>query len=141
MMESTSPFCSGLTTSIPRSWFWWGKNLCSTEEYKALWRFTVNYLRNEKNIHHLLFSYSTDRFATADEYLERYPGDDLIDLLGFDLYDRGADYPAVLGNCAKIVTQIAAEKSKIAAVTEAGDPSGQTNRMVDHKNTRNLAPV
>jgi len=102
------------------SWFWWGKNLCSVDEYKALWRFTVNYLRNEKNIHHLLFSYSTDRFSTVDDYLERYPGDDLIDLLGFDLYDRGADYPAALSNCAKIVTQIAKEKGKIAAVTEAG---------------------
>lgn len=107
------------------SWFWWGRNLCSIDEYKALWRFTVNYLRNEKNIHHLLFSYSTDRFSTPDEYLERYPGDDLIDLVGFDLYDRGADYPQVLSNCAKMVSQIATGKDKIAAVTEAGDPSGK----------------
>ncbi len=107
------------------SWFWWGKNLCTVDEYKALWRFTVNYLRNEKNIHHLLFSYSTDRFATKEEYLERYPGDDVIDLVGFDLYDRGPEYPEVLGNCAKIVTQIGEEKGKIAAVTEAGDPTGK----------------
>jgi mannan endo-1,4-beta-mannosidase len=107
------------------SWFWWGKNLCTVDEYKALWRFTVNYLRNEKNIHHLLYSYSTDRVNTISEYLERYPGDDLIDLLGFDLYDRGPEYPAVLGNCAKIVTELATEKGKIAAVTEAGDPTGK----------------
>ncbi len=107
------------------SWFWWGKNLCTVDEYKALWRFTVNYLRNEKNIHHLLYSYSTDRFATKEEYLERYPGDDIIDLIGFDLYDRGPEYPKILGNCAKIVTRLATEKGKIAAVTEAGDPTGK----------------
>ncbi|MFY9153384.1 MAG: glycosyl hydrolase [Prolixibacteraceae bacterium] len=102
------------------SWFWWGKDLCSADEYKSLWRFTVNYLRETKNIHHLLYSYSTDRFNTESEYLERYPGDDLIDLVGFDLYDRGADYPATLGNCAKLVSKIASIKGKIGAVTEAG---------------------
>jgi len=104
------------------SWFWWGKNLCTVDEYKALWRFTVNYLRNEKNIHHLLFAYSTDRFATEDEYLERYPGDDLIDMVAFDLYDRGPEYPATLSNCAKLVSKIGAAKGKIAAVSEAGGP-------------------
>jgi len=107
------------------SWFWWGKNLCTIDQYKALWRFTVNYLRNEKNIHHLLFSYSTDRFATKEEYLERYPGDDVIDLVGFDLYDNGPEYKSVLDNCAKLVCKIAAEKGKIGAVTEAGDPTGK----------------
>jgi len=104
------------------SWFWWGKNLTTVDEYKALWRFTVKYLRETKNIHHLLYSYSTDRFNSKEEYLERYPGDDIIDLVGFDLYDRGPDYAATLGNCAKMVTEIAAEKGKIAAGTEAGRP-------------------
>ena len=104
------------------SWFWWGKNLCSVDEYKALWRFTVNYLRETKNTHHLLYAYSTDRFTTSEEYLERYPGDDLIDLVAFDLYDRGPDYAATIGNCAKLVTKIAAEKGKIGAVSEAGGP-------------------
>ncbi len=104
------------------SWFWWGKNLCSVDEYKALWRFTVKYLRETKNIHHLLFAYSTDRFNTKEEYLERYPGDDLIDMVAFDLYDRGPEYSATLGNCAKMVSEIAAQKGKIGAVSEAGGP-------------------
>jgi mannan endo-1,4-beta-mannosidase len=104
------------------SWFWWGKNLCTVDEYTALWRFTVTYLRETKNIHHLLYAYSTDRFSTKQEYLERYPGDDLIDMVAFDLYDRGPDYAATLGNCAKLVSEIAAEKGKIGAVSEAGGP-------------------
>ena len=104
------------------SWFWWGKNLCTVDEYKALWRFTVNYLQNEKNIHHLLYSYSTDRFNTEQEYLERYPGDEVIDLLAFDLYDRGPDYPEVLKSCAGMVSAMAAAKGKIGAVSEAGGP-------------------
>ena len=104
------------------SWFWWGKDLCSVDDYKALWRFTVNYLQHEKNIHHLLYAYSTDRFTTTAEYLERYPGDDLIDMLGFDLYDRGPEYPKLLANCAEKVTSLAKQKGKIAAVSETGGP-------------------
>ncbi len=104
------------------SWFWWGKNLCTVDEYTALWRFTVTYLRETKNIHHLLYAYSTDRFNTKEEYLERYPGDDLIDMVAFDLYDRGPEYSVTLGNCAKLVSEIAAEKGKIGAVSEAGGP-------------------
>ncbi len=104
------------------SWFWWGKELCSVEDYKALWRFTVSYLQDEKEIHHLLYSYSTDRFKTIDEYLERYPGDDIIDIVAFDLYDRGRSFLPTLKNCAEKVSKYAKEKGKIAAVSEAGGP-------------------
>jgi mannan endo-1,4-beta-mannosidase len=104
------------------SWFWWGKNLSSPEDYKTLWRFTAEYFQKEKNIHHVLYSYSTDRFSSVDEYLERYPGDDIIDILGFDLYDRGSDFFPVLKNCSQMVNDLAKEKGKIAAVTESGGP-------------------
>ncbi len=104
------------------SWFWWGRNLCTADDYMALWRLTVTYLRETRGIHHLLYAYSTDRFTTREEYLERYPGDDLIDIVAFDLYDRGPGFPETLGNCAAIVSQIAKEKKKIAAVSETGGP-------------------
>ena len=109
------------------SWFWWGKDLCSIEDYKALWHFTVNYLQNEKGIHHLLYTYSTDRFKTTEEYLERYPGDEIVDILGFDLYDRGAYYPEMLKNCAGKVSALAAQKGKIATVSETGGPLAENH--------------
>jgi len=108
------------------SWFWWGRNLCTPEQYKQLWRFTVTYLRDNRHVHNLLYAYSTDRFQTEDEYLERYPGDDIIDMLAFDLYDRGPEYAGVLKNCAGIVSRLAAEKGKPAAVSEAGGPIMKT---------------
>ena len=104
------------------SWFWWGKNLCSVEEYTSLWKFTVDYLQNEKNVHHVLYSYSTDRFNTLEDYMERYPGDNIVDILAFDLYDRGPDYPTTLKNCAEVVTSQAKIKGKVAAVSETGGP-------------------
>lgn len=122
------------------SWFWWGKNLCTVDEYKALWRFTVNYLQNEKGIHHLLYTYSTDRFKTTEEYLERYPGDDLIDVLGFDLYDRGPDYPKTLKNCAEKVTHLANQKGKIATVSETGGPIATDTTWWTEKILKTLQP-
>ena len=34
--------------------------------------------------------YNTDKFNSGAEYMERYPGDDFIDILGFDIYQAGA---------------------------------------------------
>ncbi|HZL12004.1 MAG TPA: glycosyl hydrolase [Prolixibacteraceae bacterium] len=122
------------------SWFFWGKDLCSVDEYRTLWRFSVNYLRETRNVHHLLYTYSTDRFATPEEYLERYPGDDLVDIVAFDLYDRGSDYSATLSNCAKRVTKIAAEKGKIGAVSEAGGPISRNQEWWTNVLLKSLSP-
>lgn len=70
------------------NWFWWGKAHCTPEEYKALYRFTVAYLRNTKKLHHLLYAFNTDRFSSEEEYNERYPGDEWVDVVGFDIYQR-----------------------------------------------------
>jgi len=60
------------------NWFWWGKNACSEDDFKTLWRYTVYYLQQVKQIHNLLWVYSTsDNFKTKEEFLQRYPGDDI----------------------------------------------------------------
>jgi len=107
------------------SWFWWGQNLCTADEFKSLWRFTFTYLCEEKNLHSLLFAYSSSsNIRDSVQYLERYPGDDYTDLLGFDHYQMGIDgkesfikeVDRVLG----IVTGVAAGHEKLPALTEAG---------------------
>src|SRR5690606_16727078 len=42
-------------------WFWWGRGNCTEEEYIQLWQFTVKYLRDEQNIHNLIYAFSPDR--------------------------------------------------------------------------------
>ncbi|HTF19108.1 MAG TPA: glycosyl hydrolase, partial [Chryseolinea sp.] len=32
------------------NWFWWGKSHCTREEFTALWRFTVSYLRDSLHV-------------------------------------------------------------------------------------------
>jgi mannan endo-1,4-beta-mannosidase len=65
--------------------------------------------------------------SSTEEYLERYPGDDIVDLLGFDLYDRGPDYLPTMKTCTEMLTNLATEKGKIAAVTEAGGPIAENH--------------
>ncbi|MCK5134996.1 MAG: hypothetical protein KAR19_04350 [Bacteroidales bacterium] len=67
-------------------WFWWGTKSCTPDSYIELFRFTIDYLRNEKQLHHLIIAYSTDLFTSTQEYMTFYPGDDYVDVMGFDDY-------------------------------------------------------
>lgn len=103
-------------------WFWWGAPYCTPEEYKSLWKFTVEYLKDEKGLDNLLYAYSPDIFKDEAHYLEYYPGDDWVDILGLDDYhDVG-----LLGNIEKLterlatVVKLAEERDKVAALTETG---------------------
>ncbi len=107
------------------NWFWWGQNHCTTEEYVALWQFTFDYLVKHKNLHNLLFAYSASGdFVTSKEYLERYPGDDYVDVIGFDYYqfsDAGREsFINKVSSCLDTLTAIAVSRNKIPALTEAG---------------------
>jgi len=104
------------------SWFWWGKGNCNAEEYKALWQFTVKYLRDEKNIRQLLYSYSTDQFDSKEQYLEFYPGDDYVDIIAFDDYHsiKDSDSRDKLIFRLRSVVEIAESKNKVAAFSETG---------------------
>jgi mannan endo-1,4-beta-mannosidase len=104
------------------SWFWWGARFSSVEEYKSLFRFTVTYLRDVKQVHQLIYAYSPDRFNGINAYLERYPGDDYVDILGFDDYGD-FDKPDQLNKgvaCLKEIVQYAQSNHKVAALTETG---------------------
>lgn len=115
-------------------WFWWGKGHCSEEDYIQLWRFTVDYLKNKKGLHHLIYAFSPDRSrmgsaSSKEDYLYAYPGDDYVDLIGFDNYwDVGrvhntkseADQKQDFVKGLKLITRLAKEKNKVAALTETG---------------------
>jgi len=107
------------------SWFWWGQKLCTTDEFISLWRFTFTYLCEEKNLHNLLFAYSSSsNIRDSVQYLERYPGDDYTDLIGFDHYQMGKDgkesFIKEVDRVLDIVTGVAAGHEKLPALTEAG---------------------
>jgi mannan endo-1,4-beta-mannosidase len=105
-------------------WFWWGATHCSREEFISLWQFTVSYLRDSLGVHNFIYAFSPDnKFKTEQQYLDRYPGDDYVDLLGTDNYgDMGRDgydlNTAILK--LQVVSECARKKGKLAAFTETG---------------------
>jgi len=106
------------------SWFWWGQNLCSKDEYIALWKYTVNHFQ-AKGVHNVLYAYSTGSgLKSTREYLERYPGDEIVDLIGFDEYQGGIAgkdrYLKSISQEMGIILPIAKERHKIAILSETG---------------------
>jgi hypothetical protein len=108
------------------NWFWWCRHATSPTEYKLLWRFTVDYLKNVKGIHHLLYVFNTSGdFTTKEEFLQYYPGDDVVDLVSFDMYQYGNpegnnSFVQSLDKRLSILEEVAKEKKKIAALAETG---------------------
>ena len=114
-----------------RSAFWWGKRYTTDADYIKLWRFTVEYLRDVKQIHNLLYAFSPDHkgirhphAATfTSDYLFRYPGDEYVDVFGLDNYEAFrtpsswlADFQDARG---KLVA-LARARGKLPAITETG---------------------
>ena len=103
-------------------WFWWGQAYCTPQEFIDCWRFTVKYLRDELGVRNFLYAFSPDnRFSSEEKFLERYPGNDFVDIVGFDNY---ADFETRRIDAAakklKIVSDYAVKHGKVAALTEVG---------------------
>lgn len=111
------------------SWFWWGAAFGTPGEYAELFRFTVEYLRDVKDVHNLLYAFSPGGGFGGDEatYLRTYPGDDFVDVLGYDTYDDTGASPAFLDSLVAdlaMLGDLAAERGKISAFTEFGISGG-----------------
>ncbi|MCM1283805.1 MAG: Ig-like domain-containing protein [Muribaculaceae bacterium] len=109
-------------------WFWWGSASTDDETYKALYRYTVDYLTGE-GVHNFLYIYSPNGpVMDTEKYLKRYPGDDYVDVLAFDYYDDyssataafSEEYFANLRTSCENIKTLAEEKGKAAAIAEAG---------------------
>lgn len=128
------------------SWFWWGQDLCTAEQYKALWQMTADRLK-EQDVTNALLAYSpgAQGEANSKSYMERYPGDELIDLLGLDIYCSAAEGDTTaLGEFSKnldswlgVVCAEAKKHGKAAALTE----TGYQGLPMDNWWTTVLAPV
>ncbi|MBN1479014.1 beta-mannosidase [candidate division KSB1 bacterium] len=104
------------------NWFWWGKPYCTPEQFIENWKFTVTFLRDELGIHNVIYAFAPDNgFNSEAEYLERYPGDDYVDLVGMDNY---SDFENNKINAAamklNIISNYAKTHNKLAALTECG---------------------
>lgn len=107
------------------NWFWWCKNNATPEQFKEIWKFTIDYLQKEKKVNNLIIVYNTADFATKEEFLEYYPSDQYADVLSFDKYqyNNPVEDNSFVTNCQnqfKIMDEVAKEHNKIMAFAETG---------------------
>ena len=86
---------------------------------------TVSYLRDVKGVHNILYAFSPAGITTETEFLSRYPGDEWVDVVGFDNY-CGSDkssiekYKKEVTAGLQVVTDYARRTNKIPVLAETG---------------------
>ena len=82
-----------------------------------------------RKLENLLWCYSPNSNISVDEYMSRYPGDEFVDILGFDHYefigDAGAEEAGVqfaeeLKRSLTYMNQLAKDHQKIMCLSETG---------------------
>lgn len=109
------------------TWFWWGSANATPEEYKDLWQRTRR-IFDAEGIDNVVWAYSPDRVDSREVFLLTYPGDDLVDILGTDIYhfngeEGRQEYVDQVKRQLAVVKQEAEQRGKLMALTETGQES------------------
>ncbi|WP_339864281.1 glycosyl hydrolase [uncultured Algoriphagus sp.] len=103
-----------------QTWSWWGSSATTQDEFISFWKFTVDYLTKEKEVHNLIFAISPqlDSPSTTDKILYRWPCDDYVDFIGIDSY-HGTNTNSLSTNVSNLAA-LGKAKMKPVGVTETG---------------------
>ena len=104
------------------SWFWWGGDNVTPEDYKQLWRETQQLLK-QNGVHNLLYAYSPNTISSEEDFERYYPGDQYVDILGVDIYNHSGNenFTKTLKHNLEIVRKKAVLANKPFALTETGN--------------------
>ena len=106
------------------NWFWWGRKFSTQDEHKALWKLTRDVF-DEHGIDNVVWVYSYDLADDSGETEARYPGHDMVDVVGTDIYHFGGEpatdhFRATVHRQLKALQDLTAGTDKIMAFTETG---------------------
>jgi len=107
-------------------WFWWGTGT-PEQDFIDLWQYTVDYLKDELNVHNFLYVFSPDgtQMNTSDRsYTFRYPGEDYVDVHGLDFYFFNGGNDSEQNRFMRSVNQTVESANffnKPSAITEVGN--------------------
>lgn len=123
------------------SWAWWqcgSPNDVSESDYKKFYKLTVDKIRSKCPTAQILWGYGPNRAdVTYLDYLKFYPGDDYVDIMGYDDYwigyisksaysgDDDTCYKTALEK-ARIVSLFASYYGKVAAIFETDNEDDAT---------------
>ena len=103
-----------------QSWSWCVSTCTTTSQYIALWKYTIDYLKNNKGVHSFIYAISPqmDSTKSVDDFYYRWPGDNYVDFIGMDSY-QGINNNVFVNNL-RSLSSAAAAKKKPCGVTEIG---------------------
>jgi mannan endo-1,4-beta-mannosidase len=104
-------------------WFWWGTPHSTNQEFIDFWKLTVETLRDKNNVHNVLYAFSSGSVKSKEEFMVKYPGNEYVDIIGFDTYAYNDDiqnYKNTMQANLLMFREMAQSENKIFAVTETG---------------------
>jgi beta-mannanase len=108
-----------------QTWSWWGSKCTTEAEFISFWRFTVEYLRDVKQVRNFIYAVSPQMdevYSDAKGRLTfRWPGDDYVDFIGMDCYHY--NWKGAFKSNLDAMSELSREKKKPCGVTETG-PEG-----------------
>lgn len=105
-------------------WFWWGAKSCTSAQYNQLYTKTYHTL-TKAGCNNIVWSWSPNLGSekTVESFLERFPGEQYVDMVGVDVYEFDNDDAAYQKNLTQtmdVMMEAAKKLGKMAALTETG---------------------
>lgn len=102
-------------------WFWWGT--AGADCYKALYRLVFDRMVNVNGVRNAIWVWNIERDPSIGYDYNAlnpawYPGDDVVDIVGVDIYNNSGDHSSNAKYFNKIVSEVGA--NKLLALTENG---------------------
>ena len=117
-------------------WMWWGPNGATEKEYKDFFILTEKLIKKNAPFAEILWAYGPNKDWEKDDFLKWYPGDEYVDIIGYDDYSIGKETVNLEENIerARFVSNIAKEKGKVAALFETANihASSSENFFMDY---------
>lgn len=106
------------------SWFWWGEKNCTAEDFRSLWNMFQDYVNSRGLKKNIVWSCSPNLQGnhTLSHFMERWPGDDRVDIVGEDAYQWGTveDFVKQTTSDLDFLSDYAKKHKKLLAMTECG---------------------
>lgn len=96
------------------AWFWWGAE--GAEPCKKLYRLLYDKLTNEYGLDNLIWVWTGYTFPTSADW---YPGDDVVDIVGYDKYNAADGMPNLSSISSTFYSLVqSTDGEKMVAMTE-----------------------
>lgn len=125
------PMIIRLWHEMEDDWMWWGRSSVSPKDYKAFFVLTEKSIKQYAQRAQILWGYGPDRHWKESDFFKWYPGDEYVDIIGFDDYSIGrdeTDFQNVIKR-AQFVSREAEKKGKVAALFETDNKDSSTTNI------------